>query len=83
MTEKDQIRFNKRGRLIEVAGVKWRYKVTAGSVIAYSEKGQRELEDSWKIKGFNSPSVFERGQRKRTSDGVITPKEIANWLNRK
>jgi len=83
MNPKDQTRFEKRGRLIEVAGVKWRYKVTRGTVIAYSEKGQREVAANWQIRGFDSPETFFRGVYKRTSDGMVRPKHIEAWLNRK
>ena len=74
-------RFNSRpGRLIIVAGVKWRWKVGHNNVIMYSETGQRLLESPSVIKGYGNSDIFYRGRRKKTSDGMLMPNEIEAWL---
>lgn len=69
------------GRLIAVNGIRWKWKCgKGGGVIAYSELGQRAFAQAWDIKGC-TPDVFGRGQRKTTSDGMLTPAEVAAWLS--
>ncbi len=69
------------GRLITVQGVRWKWKCGKGcGVIAYSEKGQRAYAQAWEVKGC-TPDVFERGQWKKTSDGMMTPAEVEAWLS--
>jgi len=80
MNEGSLRRFVRRGRLLTVAGTKWRWRVgRGGNVIAYSEYGERRCAGAWAIRGMD-PDTFERGQRKRTSDGMVRPADIAKWL---
>jgi hypothetical protein len=73
-------RFVRRGRLLTVAGTKWRWRVgRGGNVIAYSEHGERRCASAWAIRGMD-PDTFDRGQWKRTSDGMVRPADIAKWL---
>lgn len=67
------------GRPIVVDRVRWKYRVTKGSVVAYSEHGERRCSPSGEVKGL-SPGAFERGQWKRTTDGMICPSDVAKWL---
>lgn len=70
-----------RGRNIVVDRVRWVYRVTRGSVVAYSESGERRCSPAWEVRGL-SPGAFERGQWKRTADGKVCPSDIARWLRR-
>ena len=71
-----------RGRRIHVQGIEWAYRVgRGGNVIAYSEKGERKLSNAWTIKGWTDPETFARGQWKKTSDGMVTPRDIEKWLS--
>lgn len=70
----------RRGRKIVVDGVKWKYTVGIESVVAYSENGGRKCEMAWKIKGLSHPDDFQRGKRKKSSDGSVFPCEIERWL---
>jgi hypothetical protein len=73
-------RFRTRGRLLTVAGTKWRWRCgKGGNVVAYSEYGKRLCVGAWTIKGMH-PDIFERGKWKKTSDGMLKPSDIANWL---
>ena len=74
-------RFVRRGRLIVVGGVEWRYRVGRGSVIAYSITGERRCEDAWRVKELDQPDTLDRGRWKRTSDGMVQPRDVARWLN--
>jgi hypothetical protein len=73
-------RFAKRGRLLMVAGTKWRWRCgRGGNVIAYSEHGIRRCAGAWTILGMN-PDIFDRGKWKRTSDGMVRPSDVVRWL---
>ena len=76
----DRERFKKRGRTILVGEVIWRFKVGKQSVIAYSEHGERLCEHCYVLKGLHSPDIYDRGQWKKTSDGMITPKDVHTWI---
>jgi len=76
------IDLSKRGRKIVVDGKEWAYRVGKISVIAYSEDGERRCEPAWKILGLDCPDTFARGQWKKTSDGMLTPKAVAEWLRK-
>ena len=78
---REQDRFARRGRLIVIGNVAWRWRVGKGAtVIAYSEDGCRVVEDAWRICGLSSPDDFDRGKWKRTQDGMVTPKLVEKWL---
>lgn len=78
--KKSHTPFDKRnGRIIVINGIKWKYKVGTNYVIAYSENGTRKCEKAWIIKGTDS-YTWERGQRKGSGDGAMTPKDIETWL---
>jgi len=82
--EKNIDRFSSRkGRKIVVDGVQWKYAVPRfGSILAYSERGDR-LCDYDNVVAHLDPDVFDRGKWKRTYDGTITPKMIAQWIREK
>ena len=71
------------GRKIVVNGVEWKYTVSdKGTVLAYSKTGQRACVHGCFINGTNDPNILDRGQYKKTRDGMITPKHIAEWLKK-
>lgn len=76
-------RFDGRpGRIISVGGVRWKWRVGSRSgVVAYSERGERLCARAHEVKGVPA-EVFERGRWKRTSDGSVTPSEVADWMRR-
>lgn len=74
--------FEKRkGRNIIVDDVCWKYIVGQGNAVAHSEKGVRLCEDLDKIKGL-LPDLVVRGRWKKSGDGMVTPKDIEQWIRR-
>jgi hypothetical protein len=82
--KKNAARFLMRpGRVIVVGGRKWKWKCSyQGTMKAYCENGNVAIGHAWNIKGMSNPDIFERGQWKKTSDGMLTPKEVAEFLGR-
>lgn len=73
--------FNKFGRKIVVDGIVWRWRTgMGGNVVARTLCGKRKHGTAYEIKGWSDPSVWERGQWKKTSDGMLYPSDIAKWL---
>lgn len=57
----------RRGRKIIVGNTSWTYRVSkTGTVLAYSESGERKLEHAYKIKGLQNPDVFANGKEVQT-----------------
>lgn len=80
-TQKDKQvrRFDaRRGRLLIVDGVRWKWVVGRQFVTAHCEDGSRRVQYADVVVG----SDFERGQRKRSSDGMVTPVLVAEWLRK-
>ena len=70
----------RRGRRLLVNGSPWVWKIgRGGGVVAYGPRGQRECAHASIIKDIN-PDAFCRGQRKGSSDGMLTPKEVTAWI---
>ena len=65
-------------RKIVVRGVEWKYFVGHGAVEARC--GERKIVEQLHRVTGGTPNDFERGQHKRTSDGMITPKRISAWI---
>jgi hypothetical protein len=79
--KKSHTPFEKRsGRLIVVNGVKWKYTIGKDCIVAYSENGERKCEKCWIVRGSYDPDVYDRGQWKKTQDGMLTPSYIERWL---
>lgn len=70
---------SRRGRLINVGGVMWKWFCGRGGVVAFSEKGERKFEWASTIKGI-SPDAWDRGHWKKSGDGALTPGDVAKWL---
>lgn len=65
-------------RKIVVAGVDWTYYV--GKCAVEARCGERKIVGQLHDVAGLTPYVFERGRDKRTSDGMITPRQIAAWI---
>jgi hypothetical protein len=68
------------GRLIVVSGIKWKWKAGKDWVEARSETGEKILGQIWKVKKCSSPDIVDRGRWKKTTDGMLTPKDIEEWI---
>lgn len=69
-----------RWRTIVVGNRAWRYHVGRVNVVARSLS--TKLVDRLNVVTGRSWDVLERGHWKRTSDGMVTPKNIAAWITR-
>lgn len=72
----------KRWRSIEVDGKTYRYRGESYLVIQDSDGRRLAGAPMHSIKGVDV-FVWERGQRKRTSDGMLKPAEIAAFIRSK
>lgn len=66
-------------RRIHIEGRVWEYSIGRGSAVIKSPDGKRSDVRLAAIKG-GTPNDFERGQWKRTSDGMVTPSEVKVWI---
>ena len=68
-------------RKIVAGDVTWWWKTgRGGGVVAYAETGERRCAHASRIKGIH-PDAFDHGKRKRTTDGMVMPAEVAKWLS--
>ena len=65
-------------RKITVNGHMYKYKVGK----TYTKFDTGVAVANWELAGLDYPDTFDRGQWKRTSDGMVTPKMVANFLLR-
>ena len=73
-------RARKTGRSIVVGGKKYRYKIGRGTtVIRRADNTVLVKVDNHVLMGV-TPDTFERGQWKRTSDGMVTPRHVASCI---
>jgi hypothetical protein len=68
-------------RLITIDGNKWKYVVGRCFVKIWPPNGKSKIVWCHTVKGVD-PYVYERGQWKQTSDGMITPKDIENYIRK-
>lgn len=66
-------------RKIVVDDQDWRWRVGRNRVIIMGPNGERHYPTIFTITGCND-DIFGRGQWKKTSDGMITPRQIANYI---
>lgn len=68
-------------RTIVVDGVMWAWRVGKQEVVFRNQSGESHRCDNHVVAGDGVSAVtFERGQRKKTSDGMLTPKQVARYL---
>lgn len=80
----------RKGRKIVVDANLWKWTCSKrGGVSAYCFDGRHyyahasEVKGQLQANGNVDPEIFYRGQYKRTSDGMICPKDVAKWIRRK
>jgi hypothetical protein len=66
-------------RSIALKSGTWQYYIGRSYVSFFGPAGQRFYTECHIIKGVTA-QVFERGRWKQTSDGMVTPKDIARYL---
>lgn len=70
----------RRGRRIVVAGKAWIWRLGKAYVVAHADCGERRFAAAHEVKGVTADS-WERGKWKRSSDGQLTPADVARWLS--
>ena len=66
-------------RNLTVGGKAWRYCVGKGGGIVARHGEERRFIQAWDIKGM-TPDNYDKGQWKKTNDGMVLPSEVAAWL---
>jgi len=66
-------------RKIEVNGKTFQYLIGRSAVVIYDDTDKRHYARVDEVKGL-SPDIIERGRYKKTSDGMVTPKNVAHWI---
>ncbi len=66
-------------RQIVVGGQKYSYRVGRQNVVIHDADGDRNVVPCHEILGL-TPDTFDRGKWKGTSDGMVTPGKIAQWI---
>jgi hypothetical protein len=62
-------------------GKTYQYRVGTGSTVIKFPDGTKAVVSNHDLKGVD-PNTFERGQYKKTSDGMVLPSEIQNYIER-
>lgn len=70
------------GRLITVDGIRYKWFCGSSYVTCRSEAGVKFCDTAANVKGITN-SDWERGQRKRSGDGMVTPQEVSAWIRGK
>ena len=75
-----QQRHVRKSRRVHVNGKVWIYRVgKGGGVVIYGPNDERiSMYASW-LKG-QTPDLFERGQWKKTSDGMLKPRHVKRFI---
>ena len=73
----------KKARAIVIHGKRWWYRVgRAGwTILVWDPNGAKRVTNAGHVLGL-PPQVVERGQWKQTTDGMVTPRKIADWIER-
>lgn len=71
-------------RKIEVDGIVWEYRMGTGNAVIRSTKITPVFKFivNYSTLTGRSWDIIERGQRKKTSDGMVTPKHIADYIRK-
>lgn len=69
-------------RKVHIGPEIWEYRIGKGYTSIFSPNGKKFLAKNWDIVG-NTPDIFERGQYKKTDDGMVTPSLVKDYIQRK
>jgi hypothetical protein len=72
----------RKERTISVAGDVWSWRVGATYLVIRDPKRKSTIVPINEVLGI-SVEAFERGRRKKTKDGAVTPHDIASYIERK
>jgi len=69
----------KKSRVIVIEGETWYYQIGGYSCAFWGPDGKKHVGKA-DVVANRSWDVLERGQWKKTSDGMITPKDIRRYI---
>jgi hypothetical protein len=69
---------DRNGRLIIVKNCKYKWTCGKQFVVIYSEDNKGRMISAAKLTGRD----FERGQHKKTQDGMVTPSDVEKYINK-
>ena len=69
----------KKSRMIVIEGETWYYQIGGFSCAFWNPEGKKYVNRT-NIVANRSWDVLERGEYKKTSDGMITPKDIRKYI---
>lgn len=68
-------------RKIHINDEVWKYEVGVGNIVIVSPIGKKSVVPSHNAKGIKV-DVFERGQYKMTTDGMVKPSDVKKYIKR-
>lgn len=68
-------------RIVNIDGQEWEVTIGKSNTKIRSPKNKSTIVDHSKLTG-KPWSTIERGQWKRTSDGMITPKDVETYIRK-
>lgn len=68
-------------RYIVIGSERWEYKIGKSYAHIWTPRGKKVIINSNTVNG-TAPFTFERGQYKRTSDGMVTPKDVREYIEK-
>jgi len=74
----DPVRISGARRIV-VNGEVWQYKIGRSYVHIWTPRGRKLIKRAHEVAG-RTPDVLERGQWKKTSDGMITPADVERFV---
>ena len=68
-------------RTMQVSGKKWRYRFGLGNAVIRGTDGKSTVVGYEDLTGRSS-AVIERGQWKKTTDGMVKPGHVRGWIRK-
>jgi len=67
-------------RKVHINNQEWQYHIGQGTVVIQSPDGKKSYHKIHLVKGVCEPDIIDRGRYKRTSDGMVKPSEVKNYI---
>lgn len=71
----------KGARKLDIDGQIWWWTIGHLLITIWGPDGTKHRVTITEVRGV-SPAVYERGQHKRTVDGMVTPAHVRQWIQR-
>jgi len=67
-------------RKIHTGNQVWEYSIRKGCVVIHPPEGKKKIVVDYNILTGRDWSVLDRGQQKGSSDGMIKPSDVKNYI---